>query len=211
MSAPSVIDLTSYEALSAATSWPIFSGLAINKGSVLVVASSVAGYQSFSTASPGWTMIGEAFSGITGFNQDVATAVFAKTGDADSDSFTLAMSDSQHASAILVRVGNAEEVSGTPSEASKDPPSHSIDKSRPARWITAFANPQQNATAAPSGYSGLTTVGSGAAKLAVAHRALSTKTENPGLFATLGAPNQSVVWTVASYNFKRRTSCSGFI
>ena len=204
MTFPSVVGSTGYASSGAVTSWDIFSGVSVAKGSILVIGGGETNAV-LSTASTGWVKLGQSSSspGTGG----VVSAIFYAS--AANTAFTLASDTSSKFTAVLFRTTGGGTVSATSTTNSADPPSHSISSTRDALWVAANIIDGTNPSAAPSGYSGFyVKVGDPAngADVAVSYRTNAASSENPGAFT--GGVSTGVVWTIALYR-RRKVRCGG--
>lgn len=152
------------------------------------------------TASSGWTKLSqETSAGLVGI------AVFYKTA-AGGDTLTVDSTGVEQYSAIIYRISGASSVTGsfsnsTSTTATPDPPSHDAGSSSATLWIAAVAMDGDSATpsAAPAGYSNLTTRTGGAATGATtgaAEKSVTSQIEDPGTF-TCPAPQEYAAATLA--------------
>jgi len=209
MTFPSVVAATGYVQSSDTTSWAVYTGVNVNHGSILIV--SAAGLPTLSTASSGWSKLGQQNHDDLGIDDDIASAVFYKTADTASDSFTLDSTIAKQFSAVLIRVSGGGTVSGSSSSTS-NPPNHSIASTRDVLWVTAVsAGGTDIAAGAPSGYSGLTTAQgfSDGVSTSIGYKTATASSDNPGLFSGIIA-NGVASWTIALYASRNRRS-SGFL
>jgi len=212
MTFPSVVAATTYQsATSDATTWAAYSGVNVEKGSIFVASCGRA--TTFSTSSPNWTKLGEQFSAALGSGGDVDSAVFYKTANAASDSLTIDTTDATQFTGILLRVSGGGIVGGASQADTDNPPNLALSGTRDVLWVALIcAGWSEIASAAPSGYSGLTRVQgltANAASTSLAYRSVSASSQNPGAFSGISADGGSA-WTLALYASRNRRS-SGFL
>jgi hypothetical protein len=168
---------------------------------LLVAVFSVDGNPTVSTASAGWTKLGQASNGT-----EVTGAVFWKFASGTtpaSDALSLTTSNNQRSSHITYRIRGATGISGTASNgnnSNSNPPGHSA--AEPAfLWIATRAGDNTTtASAAPSGYTDLVTLGAGSSNGASSNTAISllgmaNNTQDPGGFTS--SSEQWVCYTLA--------------
>ena len=169
----------------------------ITAGDLLVVVFSVDGAPTV-TGPAGWTKLGQASNGTT-----VTGAVFWRLA-AGADTLTLTTSASEQSSHVSFRITGAKVVEGSSANGSStnsDPPLLAPTfGSHEYLWIaTRSGDASAVATAAPSGYSNLTTVAGGGqgASTNSAELEATAASQNPGVFTS--ATEQWVSWTLAVF------------
>ena len=216
MTAPAVSSTTDYASpASNATSWQIFTGLSVNKGSILAVSARIesgGGGSNLSTASSGWQQLGTTVQDNGGGFQ-TSSAVFYKTQNGSGE-FTLASTVSMQFTAMLVAIDSAEEIEATVTADSANPPSHTISASgaRDVLWIAVASSGTGAASGGPLGYSGFDKAdpaGEDGPFTAVAYRSTRAMTENPATFT--GVSGETAAWTIALYVDRRRKARGGAI
>lgn len=206
MTFPSVVATSGYVQNTAVTSWAVFSGVSVNRGSVILVScgSSAA---TLTTASAGWLKVGQV-DDTDGSNQGSA-ALFRAT--ADNTAFTLASSASRKLAAVLVRISGGGTVSATATADSEDPPTHTISSVEDVLWVEGFSSAGDSIASSPStGYSGLRTAQSdgsgGSTSISLAYRTNRASSENP---SALFGINGTSAWTIATYSERRKIRAGG--
>lgn len=159
-----------------------------DEGDMLVAVFSVDGDPTVTTASSGWTKLGQASNG-----SQVTGAIFWKFASGTtpaSDALSLSTTNNQRSSHITYRIRGATGISGTAANGSSNnsnPPNHVASESA-FLWIATRAGDNTTtASAAPSGYSGLLTVGAGNSNGASTNSAITllgiaSNTQDPGTF-----------------------------
>lgn len=208
MTFPSVVGTTGYVQNSAATSWPAFSGVSVNRGSVILVSVGLSA-ATLTTASAGWQKVGQV-DDTDGPNQGSA-ALFKAT--ANNSAFTVSSSASRKFAAVLVRTTGGETVSATATGDSEDPPTHTISSVEDVLWVEGFSSAGASIASSPStGYGGLRTAqgdgSAGSTSISLAYRTSRASSENPS--ALFGIDGTSA-WTVALYGLRRRVRTGGTI
>lgn len=184
-----------------ATSWTPFSALDLSNCNLAVLIVSSDGGPTLTTASSGWVKLNQ-----TNATTTPAAVVFYKLSPTSSETFLLASTATEQYSAVLVRVNNATNISGTglgaSASANANPPSHNAGAGRNHLWIAAGSwDDIITASAAPAGYSNLTTAvaaGTAGASTAVATKFLNAQTEDPGAFTS--ASETWVAYTLSIWN-----------
>lgn len=186
-----------------ATSHPIDLPLNITAGEMLVVVFSVDGDPDVTVntgiSGNNWTKLGQAINGTA-----VVGAIFWKIAEGN-DVLTLTTSNTQRNSYISYRIRDAISISGTSANGSStdsNPPNHvAPNGTNNYLWIaTRSGDDLVVATAAPTNYSNMFTIGSGAggsggATTNTAIRSLNAASEDPGTFTS--ASEQWVSYTLA--------------
>lgn len=218
MGFPSHVGTTVYTNDSAATSWAVFSGVAVKKGDIVAVAAknpSGLGV-GLSTASAGWEELGTAGNSTSNATR---VGIFYALADAAASDFSVSFTNTVTATAILFRKSAVDFTEGTSISGASDPPEHEIPLGsvRSAMWVAIVgAEAGRTTSGAPSGYTGLTfDSGSGSRPgLYLAYRLASANSEDPGVFGpdvSGGISNIKVAWTLALYNPRRKVRYSGFL
>lgn len=184
-----------------ATSWTPFTALDLSNCNLAVLVISSDGTPTLTTSSSGWVKLGQ-----TSASASPTTAIFYKLSPTASETFALASSGSEQYSAVLVRVNNTTNISGTgvgaAASANADPPSHNAGAARNHLWIAVGGwDDIITASGAPSGYSNLTTAtaaGASGASSAAATKFLNAQTEDPGGFTS--ASETWVTYTLSIWN-----------
>ncbi|HNR55182.1 MAG TPA: hypothetical protein PKJ19_08455, partial [Flavobacteriales bacterium] len=170
-------------------------------GDLLVTIFSVDGNPTVTTASSGWTKLDQSSYGTT-----VTGAIFWKmaTGTTPAaDALSLTTSASERSSHVTYRIRGATGISGsetTGSSSNSNPPNHTAGEAS-FLWIaTRSGDDTDVASAAPTNYGDMITVGAGSgtgASTNTATRVLgaAANSENPGSFAS--ANEQWVSYTLA--------------
>ena len=164
----------------------------IAAGNTLVAAFKVGTFslRTVASAPSGWTLA-DSDAGDMGFY------VYRKTADGTEGGTTATwtMSASCNAAFVFAEVSGNRAVSAAFASATLDPPSHAPSAgSAPTIWIAVSGarRGDNEATAAPSGYSGLTGAASGSSsnnmnvRIAGAYKAATTASEDPGAFTWTG-------------------------
>ncbi len=210
MTFPSVVGATGYVQNSATTSWAVFSGVTVRRGSIIVVSAGGDGTAVLSTASAGWVKVGQVDDTSGSFTG--SSALFKAT--VDNTAFTVAVTASRKLSAILFRATGGGTVSGTATADTINPPTHSIGATHDVLWVEAMSSADDNvASSASSGYSGLTTATSdgstGSASTSLAYRTNRASSEDPGPMAAPSTARCTAAWTIALYNGRRKIRAGG--
>ena len=208
MTFPAVVGTTGYVENSATTSWAVFSGINVNRGSIILV-SCGSSSATLTTASTGWQKVGQV-DDTDGPNQGSA-ALFRAT--ANNTAFTVASSASRKFAAVLVRTSGGGVVSATATGDSENPPTHVISSVEDVLWVEGFSSAGDSIAASPStGYGGLRTAQSdgsaGSTSISLAYRTSRPSSENP---SALSGINGTSAWTIAIYGARRKVRTGGTI
>lgn len=170
-------------------------------GDLLVTVFSVDENPTVTTASSGWTKLGQASNGTA-----VTGAIFWKLASGTTsaaDALTLTTSNGQRSSHVTYRIRGATGISGNSannSSTNSNPPSHTASEAA-FLWIaTRSGDDVTAATAPPTSYTYMETVPAGNAAGASTNTAYqvlgtATATQDPGAFTS--ATEQWVSWTLA--------------
>lgn len=208
MTFPTLVGTTGYVQNTAGTSWPVFSGVSVNRGSIILVSCGSAS-ATLSTASTGWQKVSQV-DDTDGPNQGSA-ALFRAI--ANNSAFTVSSSASRKFAAALVRISSGGTVSATAAGDSENPPTHTISSVEDVLWVEGFSSAGDSVASSPStGYGGLITAQSdgsaGSTSISLAYRTNRASSENP---SALSGINGTSAWTIALYYFRRKIRGGGTI
>lgn len=205
--APTVISRTGYQGPgSDATSWTIFSGVDLSAGTLAIVLVSSDGAPTLSTSSSGWVKYGQ--QSETSSNTSTL-AVFYKVNPTASETLDISSTAAEQFTAIAILCSGANNLAATAATGSTssvcDPPSLDTGAVRDYLFIVGRSSNTGStvATAAPSGYTNLTTqssvtTGNPGANTQTAERLASTQIEDPAAFT--GGSNPWVGYTIAVWS-----------
>lgn len=210
MTFPSVVAATAYSSSGNVTSWTPFTGVSVNKGSIVVV-SADGGSTNLTTSSDGWARLGEVDD--SGGSFLATSAVFYKTKDGSGD-LVIASSASEAMTAILLRISGGGSVIGSVTVDSGDPPSLSIPGTRDALWVVALTSQSTDSATSPTDYSSKTESlgGTGKPSTYIARRTNRANSENPaGWGGDPGGSRANAAWTIALYKARRGARAGALI